>query len=137
MHVGCVEAGDLAALRAQVALKITGDVEDVEPGVVRAEVERVLHDPDVVHAALLGRVPRHRFWMLHIAHVDDLQRAVHPARRGVLCPLDRAIEIDLIGDEDVLPAVALPPRGVGTAGEPGTRYLLYLAIQRVEVVLVL
>ena len=60
VHVGRVHVHHLALLRAQVAAQLAGDVERAEAGVVRAHVERVAGDPDVMHAAELRLVERDR-----------------------------------------------------------------------------
>src|SRR5262245_16959999 len=47
VHVARVDARDLAALLAQIAAQLTGNVEGAEAAVVHTHVERVARDPHV------------------------------------------------------------------------------------------
>ena len=132
VHVGGVEGADLAALGAQVAAQFARDVKDTEAGIVRAHVERIAGDPDVVHAAVLGLVERDRARLGDVAHVDHLKSAVGtsgPSLRHALRCIRRE---DLVGDEDV---VLVTPGGVRTADEARAAVHLGLLVERVEVVL--
>ena len=115
-------------LGPEVALELARDVEDMESGVVRAEVQGVCYLPDVVDPAHLRRVPGDGPWVLDVAHVHDLEGSEHPARRRVLGTLNIAVEVDLIGDEDIV-AAALAPSGVGATREARTADVFHVLVK--------
>src|SRR4051812_47852246 len=127
-----VEVRDLAALGAQIAPQLAGDVEGVEARVVRAHVERVASDPDIMDAAELRLVPGDALRVLDVAHVDDLQSAVRACHLTLEERFRRRVSKYLIGDENIL---TVAPRGVRSADEAGATLERDVLVERVEVVL--
>ena len=102
-HVRRAERRDLAALRAEIALELAGDVEGAEAGVVGAHVERVRHRQTLCTPPYSGLYQATDLGCsMSLTSITCMVPYIRLADAS-LAPGDAAVQVHLVGDEDVLP----------------------------------
>jgi len=99
---GCsgVEVGHLATLPVEVSAQfITRDIEDPQPGLVVADVEKIAFHPKVVGSGFRDLVEGHLAGIADVAHVDHVNPAAWKRRLRGGAVLQRE---DLVPDEDTV-----------------------------------
>ena len=108
---------DFAALEAQVALELAGDVDDAGAAVVEGRVEPVPVDPHVVRPRLGDLVARDLLGVVGVGEVDHVDVAGHARRRALGVQVVEARAADLVAHEDVEAPGRAPVRE-GRVGRP-------------------